>query len=132
MSSMASLHESVEFTSPSALSDNGHDDVFRYCTFDGLDVEGHIFEGIAVGCTFKNSAWYLSMFVSAKFVDVEFRGCVFRGGRFAACVFARCKFVDCRFVKDNLGGDCILTECAWYDCRQAGCEGLPDSLVPIS
>ncbi len=96
---MASFHESVEFTSPSALSDDLRDDAFRCCTFDGLDVEGPGFEGIGGGCTFKNSAWYWSLFVMAQFIDVEFRECVFRGCSFADCVFARCKFVNCRFVR---------------------------------
>jgi uncharacterized protein YjbI with pentapeptide repeats len=126
---MASLHESVEFTSASALPDDLRD-AFRFCTFDGLDVEGPGFEGIAVGCTFKDSAWYWSLFVTAQFVDVEFRGCVFRGCSFADCVFARCKFVDCRFVKDNLNGGCRFVDCAWYDFGQVGCEGLPESFVP--
>src|SRR5258707_3738991 len=63
ISHMASFHESVEFTSPSALSDDLRDDAFRCGTFDGLDVEGPGFEGICGCCTFKNSAWYLRLVV---------------------------------------------------------------------
>jgi hypothetical protein len=43
---MTSLHESADFIGPSALKHDLQDDVFRYCTFDGLDVEGQGFEGI--------------------------------------------------------------------------------------
>ncbi len=128
---MASLHESIGFTTLSALSDDTRDDVFRYCTFDGLDVEGQFFEGIVVGCKFNNSVWYLSLFSTTKFVDVEFRECVFRGCSFAQCVFARCRFVDCQFVKDNMGGDCRFDDCAWYDCLQTECDGLPPRFVPL-
>ena len=128
---MASLRESIEFTTPLALTRDTQDDVFRYCSFDGLDVEGQFFNGIAVGCKFNNSAWYLSLFCTAMFVDVEFRGCIFRGCSFAQCVFARCRFVDCQFVKDNMGGDCRFADCAWYDCRQTECEGLPEALVSL-
>ena len=122
---MASLHEGTEFTVRSELPRGWEDDVFRYCTFAGLDVEGQAFEGVLSGCTLKDCSWYWGLFNTATFVQVEFHGCVFRGSGFAGCLFAKCRFVDCRFVKDNLGADCRFTECAWYDCEQAGCEGLP-------
>lgn len=126
---MAVLHESVDFAGPSALAHDQQDDVFRFCDFDGLDVEGQGFEGVAIGCTFKNSAWYWSLFNTARFIEVEFNGCVFRGCGFAGCIFTLCRFVDCKFVKGNLGGDCTFDDCAWYDCAQVDCDGLPESLV---
>ena len=125
---MASLHESTDFIGKSALKHKLQDDVFRYCTFDGLNVEGQGFEGIAVGCTFKNSSWYWGLFNTATLVEVEFADCVFRGTAFAGCTFTRCRFVNCRFVKDNLNGNCDFRECSWYDCEQVGCEGLPSSV----
>jgi len=126
---MASLHESADFIGPSALKHDLQDDVFRYCTFDGLDVEGPGFEGIAVGCTFRSSSWYWSLFNTAKFVEVEFTDCIFRGCSFAGCVFAICRFVNCTFTKDNLGGDCRFDDCSWFNCEQSGCEGLPKSFA---
>ena len=134
MISMASLHESVDFTTSPALPDVARGDVFRDCAFEGLDVEGLgflSFDVIVVGCTFKKSAWYLSLFAMSRFMDVEFRGCVFRGCSFTDSVFARCNFVDCQFMKDNLGGECKFEDCAWYGCRQSGSEGLPESFVAL-
>ena len=128
-SAMAALHESVEFVGPSALSDTARDDVFRYCKFHGLDIDGAGLEGIVVGCTFVDSTWYWGLFTTARFVEVEFRGCIFLGCSFANCVFTLCRFVDCQFTKDNLGGDCRYSECAWYDCWHSGCEGLPESVA---
>ena len=127
---MSELHQSTDFTGKSALRYKLLDDVFRYCTFDGLDVEGNGFEGIAVACTFRNSSWYWGLFNTAVFVDVLFVDCVFRGTGFAGCTFTRCQFVNCKFVKDNLNGDCRFDDCSWYDCEQTDCEGLPLSFVP--
>ena len=128
---MASLQESIEFTGQSARPYELQDDVFRYCTFDGLDVEGQGFEGVAISCTFKNSAWYWSLFNTARFVEVEFRGCVFRGCSFSGCIFTLCRFVDCKFLQGNMGSDCTFDDCVWYDCQQAECEGLPTGLVGL-
>ncbi len=127
---MAALHESDEFSDESSLGYAEREDVFRYCNFDGLDVDGQGFEGVAVGCTFTNSSWYWSLFNTARFVEVEFRGCVFRGCGFAGCIFTLCRFVGCTFTKGNMGGDCTFDDCAWYDCAQTGCEGLPEKFVP--
>jgi uncharacterized protein YjbI with pentapeptide repeats len=122
---MASLHQSTEFVGKSALPTGWEDDVFRYCTFANLDVEGQAFEGVLSSCTLKDSSWYWGLFNTATFVEVEFHECVFRGSGFAGCIFAKCRFVNCKFVKDNLGSGCTFDECSWYDCEQAGCDGLP-------
>jgi uncharacterized protein YjbI with pentapeptide repeats len=126
---MTSFHESADFIGPLALKHDLQDDVFRYCTFEGLNVEGQGFEGIALDCTFKNSSWYWSLFNTARFVEVEFTGCVFRGCGFAGCIFTRCRFVNCQFTKSNLGADCTFDDCSGYDCEQTVCQGLPTNLA---
>jgi uncharacterized protein YjbI with pentapeptide repeats len=122
---MAVLHDSTDFSARSDLPRGWQDDVFRYCTFTGLDVEGQAFEGILSNCTLSDSSWYWGLFNTTRFIEVEFRNCVFRGSAFAGCIFAKCRFENCRFAKDNLDADCSFGECAWFDCEQAGCEGLP-------
>lgn len=122
---MAVLHESADFGGKSEPPRGWEDDVFRYCTFSDIDVEGEAFEGVLINCTISDSSWYWGLFNTTKFFEVEFRNCVFRGSAFAGCLFAKCRFEDCRFVKDNLLSDCRFTECSWYDCEQTGCEGLP-------
>lgn len=121
---MASLHESADFAGKTELPKGWEDDVFRYCTFSNIDVEGKAFEGILSACTIIDSSWYWGLFNTTKFVEVQFRNCVFRGSAFAGCLFAKCRFERCRFVKDNLDAGCTFSECSWYDCEQTSCEGL--------
>ncbi len=122
---MASLHESTDFADRSDLPRGWEDDVFRYCTFSNLDVEGDAFEGALIGCRISDSSWYWGLFNITKFVEVKFSNCVFRGSAFAGCLFVKCYFENCRFVKDNLDASCRFDECSWYDCEQTGCDGLP-------
>ena len=122
---MATLHESIDLAGEAELPKGWEDDVFRYCTFTAIDVEGKAFEGILSHCTLSDSSFYWGLFNTTQFVNVTFRRCVFRGSAFSGCVFARCRFEDCRFVKDNLEASCRFTECSWYDCEQTGGEGLP-------
>jgi uncharacterized protein YjbI with pentapeptide repeats len=122
---MAVLHESIEFVGNAELPKGWEDDVFRYCTFTGLDVDGAAFEGILNGCRVNDSSWYWGLFNTTTFVRVEFNGCVFRGSGFAGCLFAECRFVNCKFLRDNLHAACTFDGCRWYDCEQTECEGLP-------
>jgi len=122
---MPVLHESADFAHASELPKGWEDDVFRYCTFSNIEVEGKAFEGILSACTITDSSWYWGLFNTTKFVEVNFRNCVFRGSSFAGCLFAKCRFEACKFVKDNLNGDCSFSDCSWYECEQAGCVGLP-------
>ncbi len=122
---MAALHESTDFAGNSELPKGWENDVFRYCTFSNIDVEGKAFEGILSDCAISDSSWYWGLFNTTKFIEVKFQNCVFRGSSFGSCVFARCRFEDCRFVKDNLNTGCTFSECSWYDCEQVRCEGLP-------
>jgi uncharacterized protein YjbI with pentapeptide repeats len=126
---MASLHESTDFVGNSQLPRHWEDDVFRYCTFEKLDLEGKAFEGVLSGCVVTNSSWYWGLFNTTKFVEVEFRDCLFRGSAFAGCIFAKCQFTNCAFAEDNLGAACTFTDCSWYGCEQTGCKGLPDDSV---
>lgn len=127
---MTAIHESTDFRHRSELPRGYQDDVYRCCSFEGLEIEGEGLDGIVVNCTFRNSSWYWGLFNSATFVDVTFEGCLFRGTGFANCTFTRCRFINCMFSKDNLNGDCRFQECAWYDCVQSECKGLPRHLVP--
>ncbi|WP_457444117.1 pentapeptide repeat-containing protein [Roseateles sp. P5_E4] len=122
---MASLHESTDFAGRSDLPRGWENDVFLYCTFSNLNVEGAAFEGVLSSCRVNNSSWYWGLFNTAKFVEVEFTNCVFRGSAFAGCLFVKCRFVNCKFAKDNLDANCRFDECSWHDCEQTGCEGLP-------
>lgn len=122
---MAALHESIDFTNKSKMPRGWADDVYRYCTFSNLDIEGEAFEGVLSGCQIHDASWYWGLFNTTKFVEVEFRNCVFRGSAFAGCLFVKCRFENCKFSKDNLGTSCTFDECFWYDCEQTKCEGLP-------
>ena len=122
---MATLHEGTDFAGNIELPKGWEDDVFRYCTFSTIDVEGQAFEGVLIDCTISDSSWYWGLFNTTKFIEVKFRNCLFRGSSFAGCVFAKCQFEGCRFLKDNLSCCCRFSDCSWYDCEQTGCEGLP-------
>jgi uncharacterized protein YjbI with pentapeptide repeats len=122
---MSVLHEYIDFAGNAELPKGWEDDVFRYCTFARLDIEGSAFVGILSGCKVKDSSWYWGLFNMTTFVQVEFDGCVFRGSSFAGCLFAKCRFVNCKFLRNNLNADCTFDKCAWYDCEQTECEGLP-------
>jgi uncharacterized protein YjbI with pentapeptide repeats len=123
--SMAAFHESIDFTGKSELPRGWEEDVFRYCTFSGIELEGKAFGGILSACTVSDSSWYWGLFNLTRFIEVEFRNCVFSGSAFAGCIFAKCSFQGCRFLKDNLNADCSFPDCLWYDCEQEGCEGMP-------
>lgn len=101
------------------------DDVFRYCSFESLDLQGEAFEGVLIDCNFAGSTWYWGLFNTTRLIGVEFRDCVFRGTAFHGCIFANCRFLNCSFVADNLRAECRFTECHWSGCEQAGCIGLP-------
>lgn len=121
---MATLHESIDFLGQSQLPKGWENDVFRYCTFEGLDLQGKAFEGVLTDCTITESVWYWGLFNTTRFVAVEFRDCAFRGSTFAGCIFVNCRFVNCTFAKDNLNAECKFTDCSWYGCQQRGCTGL--------
>jgi uncharacterized protein YjbI with pentapeptide repeats len=123
---MATLHESIDFVGKSQLPRGWEDDVYRYCTFASLDLEGKAFEGVLCDCVITSSAWYWGLFNTTRFVAVEFRDCIFRGSAFAGCIFANCRFVNCTFAEDNLSSGCSFTDCQWYSCAQVGCSGLPE------
>ncbi len=122
---MAALHESTDFPGKAALPKRWQDDVYRYCTFADLDLEGQAFEGLLDACVLSHCTWYWGLFNGTRFIEVEFRNCVFRGAAFAACLFVKCRFVNCRFLKDRMESPCRFDDCAWFSCAQLGCEGLP-------
>jgi uncharacterized protein YjbI with pentapeptide repeats len=127
---MSALHESTDYAGESELPKGWEEDVFRYCTFSDVHVEGKAFGGILSCCTLTDSSWYWGLFNTTTFVEVTFRNCVFRGSGFGECLFAKCSFEGCRFIKDNLNGGCWFSDCSWFNCEQTSCEGLPLQLVP--
>lgn len=145
------LIEGQDFTPQSGAPPLTGEDVFRFCQFDNLDVDGVSFAGMMEGCTFTRGRFYWGLFNTASLIDVRFVDCIFPGTSFRGCRFVRCTFESCRFVLDNLGGsatidDCSFTECRFercsfkrapqdksdvvtasnrfYGCRVTGCEGL--------
>jgi hypothetical protein len=75
---MAALHECIDFAGNSDLPGDWQDDVYRYCTFTGLDVEGDALTGVLIGCKVKDCSWYWGLFNTTTFVRVEFNRCVFQ------------------------------------------------------
>ncbi len=125
MAAMASLHETLDFSGPSAFTRRMQEDTFIHCSFDGLQLEGIGLESVVVGSSFKNCSWYWGIFNTAVLVDVTFVDCTFRGTHFGGATFTRCRFERCRFIEDNLNVGCKFNECFWYDCEQVDCVGLP-------
>lgn len=106
-----------------------HDEVFRYCHFDSLALEGGVSDGVFLSCTFRDFEWYWGIFNLALFVGCKFERCTFRGTSFAGCRLVECSFDNCRFLPDNLGGLCTATDTNVYGCSSQHCDGF-DELFP--
>lgn len=124
--------------------------VFRFCTFDGLALEGLNCGGIVQLCTFTSCRFYWGFFNCALLADVRFVDCTFPGASFRSTKFVDCTFERCRFELDNLGGDCTISDCLvvsttfdrchwltkpgrgqrditntrWLGCTQTACSGF--------
>lgn len=116
------LHEYGEFGGVNGLPDEWGEAVFRYCTFDGLHMDGLSFDGAMLWCTFRQSEFYWGFFNTAVLVEVRFQDCIFPGTSFRGCRIIDCTFERCRFALSNLGGDCTVDDCTiagttFDDCR---------------
>ncbi len=103
-----------------ASAENG--EVFLYCGFSDLEIDGRGFDGALIGCKFENIDWYWGLFNEVLISKTKFVGCKFRGTSFVGCRFLDCEFAGCEFAADNVGGfckfkDCVLVECKFRDAR---------------
>jgi uncharacterized protein YjbI with pentapeptide repeats len=129
---MAELVESVVFDAQGGPPVEWGETVFRYCTFEGLEIDGLSFDGCLLWSTLRNLDLYWAFFNTATVAKTRFEDCRFRGASFRECRFVNTTFLRCRFELDNLGGvtsfhDTSFTECAFERCRFAqrtdGIEG---------
>jgi uncharacterized protein YjbI with pentapeptide repeats len=89
---------------------------FKFCSFEGLSIDGQVVTSDFVGCSFKNIAWYWGLFSHSNFIKCKFANCAFAGTAFPDCRFVDCNLVDCRFIKDDLGCDCDFSKTIAYGC----------------
>jgi uncharacterized protein YjbI with pentapeptide repeats len=114
-----------------ASAENG--EVFLYCGFSDLEIDGRGFDGALIGCKFENIDWYWGLFNEVLISKTKFVGCKFRGTSFVGCRFLYCEFEGCEFAADNVGGfskfkDCVLVECKFRRCASATIESDEPSL----
>ncbi len=100
------------------------DAVIRRTTFDALDLEGLMFDGLMEGCVVTSSQFYWAFFNTALLARTRFEACRFMGASFRGCLLVDCEFVDCRFELDNIGGDCTIEDCTIAACRFVGCTWI--------
>lgn len=105
------------------------DTVYRRCGFDGLDLEGLIFDGLMEGCSFTSCELYWGLFNVALVAGTRFEGCTFRSSSFRGSTFVDCEFVECTFTLDNLGSDCTIDDCTMAACRFVRCEWVKKPAV---
>jgi uncharacterized protein YjbI with pentapeptide repeats len=118
--------ESETFATPgeasTAFAEN--DEIFRWCRFETVRLEGGESDGVFLSCTFQGFDWYWGIFNLALFVGCKFERCTFRGTAFSGCRFVECSFTECRFLADNLGGACSASDTNLYGCTSTDCVGF--------
>lgn len=100
------------------------DGVFRRTTFDALELEGLIFDGVMEACVFTSTEFYWGLFNVALIAGTRFESCRFRSTSFRGCTLVDCEFVDCAFELDNLGSDCTIDDCIVAACRFVECTWI--------
>lgn len=98
------------------------DTVYRRCSFDGLELEGIIFDGVMENCAFTSCELYWAFLNVALIAGTRFEACTFRSASFRGSTFVDCEFVDCTFTLDNLGSDCTIDDSLMAACRFERCE----------
>ena len=104
------------------------ENVFMFCEFVGLSINGGNFSGAYLGCAFLECEEYWGMFNGAVVSQTAFENCMFRGTSFRGCHFTACTFTNCRFELDNLGGECTIEGCTFTECAFNACVIKHDSL----
>ncbi len=90
---------------------------FKYCTFSGLEMEGHTICSDFVGCTFENVYWYWGLFSETNFIACHFNECTFAGTAFPGSRFIDCQLTNCRFIAENLASRlCSFDGAVAYGC----------------
>jgi len=98
---------------------------FKYCTFSGLNMDGHVICSDFVGCTFENIYWYWGLFTASNFIDCQFNECTFAGTNFPDSRFIACKLTNCKFLADNLAArPCEFDNAVAYGCSVVNCPGF--------
>jgi uncharacterized protein YjbI with pentapeptide repeats len=97
---------------------------FKYCTFSGLEMEGHTICSDFVGCIFENVYWYWGLFTETNFIDCRFNECTFAGTGFPASRFIDCKLTNCNFIADNLAAPCSFGGAVAYGCSVVNSPGF--------
>jgi hypothetical protein len=142
--------DAFDETNPPPSPRDWDESVFRFCTFDSLELEGLSFAGIMQSCTFTSCQFYWGLFNCALLAEVRFVDCSFPSTSFRTVKLVDCTFERCRFELDNLGGDCTISDCLiasttfdrchwiakpsrgkrditntrWLGCTQAACTGF--------
>lgn len=100
------------------------DSVVRRTSFDALELEGLIFDGVLENCAFTSIEFYWGLFNVALIAGTRFESCRFRSTSFRSCTLVDCEFVDCAFELDNLGSDCTIDDCLIAATRFVGCTWI--------
>jgi uncharacterized protein YjbI with pentapeptide repeats len=109
-----------------------NDGIFRYCSFESVNLEGGTYDGVFLACEFCDVDFYWAFFNVALLANCSFERCTFRGTSFAGCRLVECTFTKCRFLKDNLGGSCDARDTKLFDCVAEDCEGWSDLFPQIT
>ena len=114
-----------EITSENVAGIEWDEQHFKYCTFSGLDIAGHVICSDFVGCTFQNVYWYWGLFTETNFIDCRFEDCTFAGTAFPNSRFVDSTLKDCKFIADNLAAPCSFDNAVAYGCSVVNCAGFP-------
>lgn len=113
-----------EVTSGNVKDVEWDENYFKFCTFSGLDVSGHVVASDFNRCNFESVYWYWGLFTQTNFIDCNFVDCTFAGSSFADVRFVACKLSNCKFIKDNLDRSCDFEDTVAYGCSVANCIGF--------
>lgn len=108
------------------------DEYFKFCSFEGLSMEGKHITSDFVQCEFSNLDCYWTLFNCANFIECDFKDCTFAGVGFPSTRFVDCHLIRCRFIRDNLDGKCDFTGAKAYGCTLEDCEGFEAPAASLS
>jgi uncharacterized protein YjbI with pentapeptide repeats len=121
---MGSTVQSEVINSENVSAIEWDDGYFKYCTFEGLSMEGLLVTSDFVDCSFTAVNCYWGLFSGANFVNCSFIDCTFAGTTFPDSRFVDCSLANCRFIADNLGGNCDFSKTHINGCSVENCTGF--------
>jgi uncharacterized protein YjbI with pentapeptide repeats len=107
------------------LLDNLENSIFRYCSFNKIQLDGGSVDAIFIACQLNELDWYWTFFNSCLFVDIHFTQCIFSGANFSECHFFNCNFINCIFQENNIGTPCYFKNSIWFNNTNTNSIGLP-------